>query len=391
MRKIINTLSLMLLALLLFSACEDDNKTSPEFKYVRPTSADASDSLLTIASMGQTIAIIGEGFQDVVAVYFNDQKAKLNPVYVTSTSIIVVVPGSIPEVVTNTITLKTSTGEKVEYGFTTQITSPSVKSISCEWAKDASEATLYGAYFFAKEDGSIDVLFPGNLQAEIVAFSDEAITVKVPVGAMQGTIVVSNDYGSGKSAFTFRDNEGIFIDGENVNEWNGWGLSDFDTADGIDGAYVKFAGATGAWAWPANQIQMLYVNPTGASLASEGEVADYALKFECKSSEWHDTPMLLWFDTDGTHNVDGSEAQYHWSPYDKNGVSENYVTDGWITVVMPLSDFVYSKDETETDRKIASLDDLKNLNIMWFGEAFETTTEFGLDLRIDNLRIVKVN
>lgn len=391
MKNTIKILSLLFITALAFTACnKDEGGETPSIQYVRSTNPSASDSLLVAASMGQTIAIIGENLQDVSAIYFNDQKAKLNPVYVTSTSIIVSVPGAIPEEVTNTMTLHTGQGKSTIHSFTVLITPPSVNSISCEWAADGSEATLYGAYFFPTMEGDINVVFPGNLEAEVIEFNDDAIKVVVPEGTLPGFITVSNDYGKGRSQFTFRDNTGIFIDGENTAEWNWWGLSDFASEDGIDGTYVKFEGTTGEWAWPANSIQLLYGNPSEAPLLSEGEPADYALRFECYCHEWHDTPMLIWFDTDASHNVDGADAQYHWKAYDNNGVSENYTTGGWITVTMPLSDFIYSKDESESDRTITSLNELQNLNMMWFGAINEGTTEFGLKMWIDNVRLVPV-
>ncbi|MDM8158396.1 glycan-binding surface protein [Labilibaculum sp. K2S] len=390
MKNILKILSLLFVVILGFTACNDDDNDggTPSIQYIRPTEAAASDSLLVSASMGQTIAIIGEGLQDVVSIYFNDQQAKLNPTYVTSHSIVVTVPGSIPDEITNTITLSTSSGKSLVYDFTTKITPPKIKSVSCEWAKDNSEITLYGSYFFPTEEGDIEVLFPGNLQAEVVEFTDEYITAVVPKGAMKGYITVTNDYGMGRTSFIFRDDADIFIDGENPTAWNNWGLSDFASAEGIDGSYVNFEGTTGSWAWPANAIQLFYINPNAQPLVSEGDASDYVLKFECYCHEWHDTPMLIWFDNDGSHNVDGANAQYHWKAYNNNGVSENYVTDGWITVTMPISDFIYSKDESETDRAITSLDELQNLNIMWFGSVNESTTEFGLKMWIDNVRLV---
>ena len=393
MKNILKTILFLSFAVLIFSACQKDDgiDSQPVIKYIRPTEAAASDSLLVSASMGQTIAIIGEGLQDVISAVFNDQKAKLNPVYVTSTSIIVTIPGSIPNEVTNTFTLTTSGGNSVVYDFTVNITPPTLKTISCEWAKDGSVAILSGSYFFPKQDGSISVLFPGNLEGNVVAFDENSIQVTVPEGALQGYITVTNDYGTGRSPFVFRDDAGIFINGDNPSAWNNWSLSDFGTDNGIDGPYIKFEGTTGSWAWPANAIQLFYVNPTGQPLVSNGEVADYALKFECYCQEWHDTPMLIWFDNDGGHNVDGTDAQYHWKPYNNNGVVSNYTTNGWITVSMPLSDFKYSKDESETSRTIPSLDKLQNLNIMWFGATDEATTEFGLKLWIDNVRLVKIN
>lgn len=392
MKHIVKTAIFLFIAFLVLPSCDESQGGEPVIKYIRPTDVDASDSLLVAASMGQTIAIIGENLQDVVSIHFNDQAAKLNPVYITSTSIIVNVPGSIPSEVTNTMTLITSTGYTVVYDFRVVITPPSLESISCEWAGEGSEAILYGNYFFQRSDGTISVLFPGNVEAEVVEFTQESITIIIPDGALQGYITVENDYGKGKSPFIFRDPTGIFIDAENPSAWNWWGLSDFASEGGIDGQYLSFEGTTGSWSWPANAIQLFYINPTEGPLVAEGDVADYALKFEVYCHEWHDTPMLVWFSNEyNTHDVDGADAQYHWKPYNKNGVFSNYTTDGWITVTFPLSEFKYSKDETESSRAIPDLSKLQNLNIIFFGPANEATTEFGLKMWMDNLRIVKIN
>ncbi|MFI3280261.1 MAG: glycan-binding surface protein, partial [Rikenellaceae bacterium] len=170
---------------------------------------------------------------------------------------------------------------------------------------------------------------------------------------------------------------------------NNWGLSGFSDVDPLDGAYVTLVGATGSWAWPANGIQLFYVNPTGAPLVSEGSVSDYALRFECRSYEWHDTPMLVWFDNDASHGVDTGFAQYHWRPY-LTAPDNNYVTDGWVTVTMPLAEFVYSKDESETSRSISSLGEVVNLSIMFFGATDTDATSFDLNLNIDNVRLVNI-
>lgn len=398
MKNIFKFIFLLTIASLAFTACEDDEGGQPVIKYIRPTDADAADSLLTSASMGSTIAIIGENLQDVNSVIFNDQEAKLNPVYVTASSIVVTVPSTIPDDITNTLTLSTSKGKSIEYDFTVNITAPIISSISCEWAQDGDQAVIYGSYFFEKSDGSIEVLFPGNLDAEVSSFADDSIVVTVPDGALSGTITVTNDYGTGRSSFTFRDETGIFITGENQTSWNWWGLSDFGSeADSVlNGAYLKFEGTTGSWSWPANALQLFYINSAEESLISDpdGDIDDYALKFEYYCVEWHDTPLLIWFNADNnTHSVDGDEAQYHWKPYDSDddGVSTNYKSNGWLTMTMPLEDFVYSKDESETDRAITSFNELQNLHMMWFGAVNETTTEFGLRILVDNIRLVKIN
>ena len=67
---------------LLFPSCEEDDTPSasnaiPEVRYVRITNPEKSDSLLTHAFMGNTVALIGENLGDVVELWFNDQPAIL--------------------------------------------------------------------------------------------------------------------------------------------------------------------------------------------------------------------------------------------------------------------------------------------------------------------------
>jgi hypothetical protein len=396
MKKILMSLCFLCTVLAGFVSCEDDDSGSaqPVIKYIRPTEAAKSDSLLVRAPMGTTIAIIGEGLADVTSAVFNDQKAKLNPVYITDYSIIVTIPGTLPEVVTNTLTLTTSGGKTCTHDFIVGIPVPKITSMSCEWAPEGSTAILYGSYFFPDFNGELHVNFPGNLDATVIAFNDVSATVVVPAGASSysGRITVTNDYGTGRTPFIYRDDSDIFIDAENPSAWNNWNLSAFATDGGVEGAYINFEGSTGSWAWPANAIQLYYNNPNDEPLVTEGDVANYSLKFECYSHEWHDTPLLIWFANDpDTHNVDGTDAQYHWKPYIQGGIVSNFTTNGWITVELPLSEFKYSKDESENSRKIADLNELVDLHMMWFGAVDAATTEFGLKVWIDNIRLVKTN
>jgi len=72
-------------------------------KYIRVTDPAASDSLLVGAFLGSLVAIVGDNLGDTRELWFNDQKALLNPTYITDKSIIVNVPTSVPAVVTDEI------------------------------------------------------------------------------------------------------------------------------------------------------------------------------------------------------------------------------------------------------------------------------------------------
>jgi len=458
------------------TACKDEDNGSantPVVRYVRSCDSAKSDSLITKASLGSTIAIIGENLGDVKEIWFNDQQAKVNPVYVTSNSILVTIPSGIPTDVTGKIRFVTQSGLESTYDFGVVVPSPVLNSMKCEYVADGDTAVIEGDFFLNPK-----VYFKGNMEAQIVSFTKTELKVIVPSDAEAGPVTVESMYGSTRSIFNFRDNSvvspstklfndfeetsskskntfveeeteelsrklnkervnssvssstkvfldfeetsskskntfveeeteelsrklnkervnssvssstKVFLDFEETSSWNPWGLSAFGSEDGLSGQYLKFEGTTGSWAWPANSLQLYYASSTRTPLVSSGDISTLALRFEANCKEWHDTPLLFWFTNNaGTHNVDGDDPQAHWKPYLKSGVKSNYVTDGWETITIPLSDFKYDKAETGgVTRSITSLSQLVDLHAMFFGAADGT---YNLKLWIDNMRIVK--
>lgn len=373
-------------------ACKDEDNGSantPVVRYVRSCDSARSDSLITKASLGSTIAIIGENLGDVKEIWFNDQQAKVNPVYVTDKSILISIPSGIPTDVTGKIRFVTQSGLESTYDFGVVVPSPVLNSMKCEYVADGDTAVIEGDFFLNPK-----VYFKGNMEAQIVSFTKTELKVIVPSGAEAGPVTVESMYGSTRSIFNFRDNPVVspstklFNDFEETSSWNPWGLSAFASEDGLSGQYLKFEGTTGSWAWPANSLQLYYASSNRNPLVSSGDISTLALRFEANCKEWHDTPLLFWFTNNaGTHNVDGDDPQAHWKPYLKSGVKSNYVTDGWETITIPLSDFKYDKAETgSVNRSITSLSQLVDLHAMFFGAADGT---YNLKLWIDNMRIVK--
>lgn len=373
----------------IFTACDNDdnNGATPLIRYVRTTSAAQSDSIITSAYLGNTIALIGDNFSNVREIWFNDQPARLNPVFITNNAILVTIPNDIPVDVTNKIRLVTRSGIETLFDFAVDVPAPVLNSLTCEYVADGDMAVINGDFFLEPE-----VFFNGNMSAEIVSFTKTEIKVTVPTGSKAGPITVESIYGSTRSLFSFRDNNVqtpttvIFADFEET-AWNTWGLSAFGSEGGPTGKYMILEGTTGAWAWPGNPLQFYFNNPVRKPLIPEGDIKTMALRFEVNSHEWHDTPLLFWFtNKPDTHDVDGADAQAHWKPYLNNGVKTNYVTNGWVTVTIPLTDFKYSKDESEEGRAITSLNQLVDLHAMYFGAADGTSN---VKLWIDNMRIVK--
>lgn len=96
---------------------ESDRGATPVIKYARSCDVSEADSLIVSASLGARLAFVGDNLGDVQQVWFNDQKAKLNPTMVTSHTIIVDIPNLLPGEVTNEARFITSTGVETVYPF----------------------------------------------------------------------------------------------------------------------------------------------------------------------------------------------------------------------------------------------------------------------------------
>ncbi len=60
-----------------------DCSGAPAVRYIRSTDPGKSDSLLVGSFMGSLIAIVGDNLCNAQEMWFNDQKAVLNPTFVT--------------------------------------------------------------------------------------------------------------------------------------------------------------------------------------------------------------------------------------------------------------------------------------------------------------------
>ncbi|MDR1973887.1 MAG: glycan-binding surface protein [Bacteroidales bacterium] len=384
-KKYILMLASVGLTLMALISCNknDVDQGDPVIKYVRPADVAEADALLTSANMGETIVLVGEHLGSVNAVYFNDVQAQLNPNYVTSANIIVDIPNQLPSEFSNTITVKTSTNKEYVYSFVTKAPAPTVSGISCEWARIGDTATVTGTYFF----NVTEVLFAGNAVAEVIDYTSTEIKVIVPQGALQGQVAVTTEYGTGRSSFIYKDDRGIFIDGENQSEWNWWNRADFGTDGGIDGGYVWLhTDATGSWTWPADAMQLLCFH-NDPMISANDNPEDYVLRFELKSVSWMQPQIYFWFDADGSADIDGEDVcQYIWKPFEQDGTIVNYVTD-WVTVTIPISQFNQNKYTGSTDMHYTSGGQLVNFYAFPFGDV---ATSGVFDIRLDNVRLIKI-
>lgn len=396
MKAFIKYLTFLMLPVVLIGlmSCEkeDDSQVSdgpPSVSYIRSTNPALSDSLLVGSFMGSLIAIVGDNLGDTRELWFNDQRATLNPTYVTKKSIIVSVPSTVPTVVTNKIRFVFGDGSELLHDFSVNVPAPTLTGIKCEYVPDGETVTLYGDFFFDPK-----VIFPGEVEATVVSFTKTEIQATVPTGATPGQIVVKTTFGSAKSKFYFRDDRNIILDYD-TKLHETWTAPITNTGNNpameeCAGSYVFFKSAShGAWQW-VNEMTMQYWAPRGRGnvAVASGLPSDLSLKFEANVPiEWKSVRMEIFFAPySEDHGRDLPSTVFaRWRPW-KDGP---YKTDGWETITIPLSEFKYGKDDPEDglgSTSISNLASLTNITMMLFGPADEATP---IQIAVDNIRIVQ--
>lgn len=396
MKPFLKYITLLIIPAMLIgvSGCSKDddkpNNGTPAVHYIRSTDPALSDSLLVGSFMGSLIAIVGENLGNTKQLWFNDQQATLNPTYITDKTILVNVPSTVPTEVTDKMRFVFGDGSEMLYDFKVNVPAPVVGSIKCEYVPDGETAVLYGDFFFEP----MKVIFPGEVEGQIVSISKTEVQVTVPAGAGSGPISVQTNFGKVKSKFYFRDDRNILLDYDSKlhETWTAPIANPASNPDPapVSGGYAYFKhAADGAWMW-TNELTMQYWAPRGRGNVpvATGLPGDLVFKFECNVPvEWRDVRMEIFFGPYADdHGRDAPGTVFaRWKPW-KNGP---FTTYGWITVSIPLSEFKYGKDDPDDDevgsRKIENLSSLTNVVMMLFGPANGPNP---VHVCIDNVRIV---
>lgn len=377
---------------------------------IRTPYPEKKDSLITAAEKLQTILIMGENLQAVDRIYFDSVRASLNPTYISEKNIFVSVPFS--ETRTKTLTLYTSDNLKTDYPFETYVPSPKLDNLKCEFVPDGEELVLNGSFFYEP----VTVLFEGEtepLEAEITSVTGNQIRCLVPAGAQPGYLTVTSKYGTSYSDFQFRDQTGMITQFEDINYGNPWKIGIGGSEDPCDGNYLllKHEQVAG-WFWSQEDLAGCYWDYYDAMISPflEGDVTEYALRFEANVLSWEDIPMHIWFDgglarfgldpiKDAEGNIVENFAQLHWAPWLKGGSpaagwdTQAYKTDGWQTFTFPLTDFKYDKigqfgDEGRDDLVLPDFAKVEKINVIVFGDLCAGPDKHDIHICMDNLRIV---
>lgn len=419
------------------ASCEDEPDKYevadglPTVRYIRSPYAVSADSLITEASTGTTICLVGENLRSIYELYFNDVQAILNSSYMTDNTVIVDVPQSIPTEVSNKMYMVTRNGETVEYDFSVTVPAPTLTTMSCEYAPAGSEVTITGNYFVDDPNVPLSVVFPGDIEVtEFTNISQSSISFIMPECTEEGAIDVTTIYGTTTSAFHYLDTRGMLFDFDGMTGLgnHGWhdrtitsdetsitgnfvqlgdGNTTLDAAGGWNDSQFAFEYWPGSWNTPTD-----YPEGEGIRLYDLADFSDYtnmSIKFEMyipSSNPWSSGAMQVIFaGTDlvtygnGGTDIHGNAIAGPNNTYFQNDelpralyrpwtTTGSYHTDDqWVTVSLPISsNFIYGFNGG-TATGTLSADDFASLVIFVTGGGVEGTECTPL-IKIDNIRAV---
>jgi hypothetical protein len=375
------------------SCKKEDTKGTPVIDYIRVTNPDQADSLLVQASMGSLVVIIGENLGDVIEVWFNDLQADITPPYITDNSILVNVPSVPPGEINNRITLVTNNGTTYQYDFRVVIPPPVITSAVCEYVPDGGTFILNGNFLFDPH-----VIFPGGLEGEVISSTQTQVQVKVPAGATSGPVIVNTLFGTATSRFHFRDQRGLFWDFD-TRLGGGWrpGRTRSTNPAGVSGNYVYLTGrladyAANNWAYVDDFLEIdLWGQSGGRPNAPlwDGGIAGKTLKFEAYtvnpwSAGWMQLIFSPWNNANNNVTLDNTVARGFWRPWvDADG--STYNSNGWVTVSVPLSTFIYNRNATINNLSLIYPDNCGSLSVFVYGPV---GVNCDVNILLDNFRVV---
>ncbi|WP_192350144.1 glycan-binding surface protein [Algoriphagus sp. Y33] len=339
-----------LLMVIFLGACKDEDEINvgpPTIERVRNTDPTSADSAFISATLGSTLAIIGNNLLGTQQVYLNDYPLGVNTAYVTNTSVIVTVGDSVPTVATdpnvpNTLRLVNKAGEAT-IEFQTLPPAPQITQVKNQYVRSGDDLTLFGRYFYFVDT----VYFPGEdvyvTSGFVTNAAGSSLTVKVPdnldFSEGQSIRVVTKSGGSSVNRNTqIYSEKGMIADFDTNGalswpwDW-GWGISGDmiqPSQPGISSLEGSFAGmnqpfpASNGW---NNDKVINLVNWGGLQIFPEGTgyepstpAANFDIRFEVAvntSSSIEGLEMQIWFP-----DANGNELSYN----------------------IPLSDFIKTTD-----------------------------------------------
>jgi len=379
---------------------------APIVSRVRNYDAAPNDTIVKAIVPGQKINIVGYNLKDATQISFQGINADLTDVVYTDSSAIIQVPVDLSGGDASQVNMINYTTDLGSGTFAIRIIGPPiVTGVSNEVPNEGDSVRLYGNNLSLIEN----LTFSGVTISSFRESSDgSSVGFVAPALTTSGPVEVTTKSGTFSSAYNVND---ITTGAISNFEWNGvfhwdwWGganLTSGDPASGWPPYSADFPGnkslylvlKTNVLNGGAGDEWSTAVRIGGVQWLPAENLSDpvnaWALKFEINiPNSWKG----------GTIAIKSSSGNYiaRYEPWQISSVATApYSTDGWHTVVIPLSSF-RAKDDTLGDGKgapITSITDLlgdtgKSDLILYMHNYSASPTETGFNAAFDNFRVVK--
>lgn len=412
---------------------------SPTIRYVRLTDVNAADSIITGAYMGNSICLVGENLRSIKHLLFNDQEANLNSSMITDNTAIIEVPSRLPNVVYNKMFFVNEDNDTTSYDFKVLVPGPTISTMDNEYAQGGDLVNIKGNYFV--QDPNVPLaLYINGTSVDIQSYDMNNLVFVMPDGLEEGPVEVQTVYGKSKAKFNYKDSRGLItdFDGDETDTSNGvmrgssvngivpqgWNIkASFSQEGGVSGYYAQVGPADlnedGGWQenlklsfWCGNWNgdPMSITTGPGAPLRNVFPAGYFknpgslAVKFElcipasnpwksgalqvlfinnkqCANDSWQNNTYIH---TSADGGLDLCRGIYR--PWEGTG---SFDTGGkWITVVMPLADFLYNMDGSVGVVPLSE-ESFDSFNI-WPVSGGVKGTACNPIFRYDNIRIVPI-
>lgn len=384
----------------LIASCDTASDTDriPEIdgvRYMHPDSAAARQ--MDQVGPGEMFVITGKNLDKTHEAYFNGFIASFNPTLVTSTHMIIRVPGipfgrlDLNDPAMNTIRLVSPAGESV-FSFPILPPAPEILNVNKEFATAGETVRITGRFLYLVES----VTFPGGIEGTNIRFAEDGtwLTVTVPDGVTEaGHLNITTSSGTTENSYRnmFNDNRGIFINYDDKNPYTPWGTpgagapyvgQDVPGIPPLDGNYIHWHYddplTPGMWwfqslatphaTWAGLVMPDYPAGTPTSELVFRMEIFTPHDKFK---SGYIQLSFDWWIEKD-------------WNPFIVSGTRVPLATDGWETVTIPMDSFTRGNQATYGPMKNANDFLLRYVNPgAPDGAAFEE-----VNIAFDNLRVV---
>jgi len=386
----------------LISSCDStsDSERLPEIEGVRHIHPDsAAAKQIDQVGPGQMFVITGRNLDHTHRVFFNGIRASFNPTLVSSTNMVIRVPGDIPfgaldpdDPEMNTIRLESPAGEVV-FDFPILPPEPEITRVNKEFAGAGETVRLTGNFLYLVES----VTFPGGIAAADFRFAEDGtwLEVTVPEGVTDaGHINVTTSSGTTEDTYRnmFNDRTGIFIDYDELNPYTPWGTP------GVNAPYVG-TDVPGIPPLDGNYIHWLYDDPLTPGMWWFQDLATphatwAGLEFPDYPDGTPSSELVFRMEVFTPHDKFKSGyiqlsfdwwIEKDWNPFIVDGERKPLDTDGWETFTIPLDSFQRGSPANYGPFKNSGEFLLRYVNP---GEPDGTAFE-EVNIAFDNLRIVQ--